>query len=726
MKFKFYYNQLISSMKSIRLLFAILMLASVTACSNKKIPKPPVAEKIPFEVFDGRIDNYYWMRLSDEQKSSANPDEQTRKVLEYLNSENEYTASIMKHTEPLQKKIYDEILGRIKKDDESVPYFDNGYYYYYRYSEGSEYPVYLRRKGSLEAEEETLLDVNKLAEGQEFCSVAGLSVSRDNRILAFGMDTVGRRRYTLWFIDLTTGSYLPDKIDNTTGQAEWAEDSKTIFYVGKDFETLRADRIFRHKIGEDPARDETVFFEDDETFSVDLQLTKSKKYIVIESNQTLSTEARLIDVNQPFGKIVIFEPRSKNHEYHIDHLNGEFYIRTNADGASNFKLMKTDESKTGKQYWKDVIPHRSDVLFEGFELFNNYLVSSERIKGLPNLRIINMKGAGEHYLDFGEETYTASINVNPNADTEILRYSYTSLTTPNSVIDYNMRTREKKILKEEKVLGGFDKLNYESKRLWAKAGDGTEIPVSIVYRKGFVKDGTSPLLLYGYGSYGYSQNAAFNSSVISLLDRGFVYALAHIRGGSDMGRYWYEDGKLLKKMNTFTDFNDCARYLINEKYTSADRLFAMGGSAGGLLIGAAINLEPSLYKGVIAAVPFVDVVTTMLDETIPLTTFEWDEWGDPRKKEYYDYMLSYSPYDQVKSQNYPNIMVTAGYWDSQVQYWEPAKWAAKLRDMKTDNNRLILYCNMDAGHGGASGRFERYKVTALEYAFMLDLAGISE
>lgn len=713
-------------MKSIRLLFAIFMLASLIACSNKNKPKPPVAEKIPFEVFDKRIDNYYWMRLSDEQKSSANPDEQTRKVLDYLNRENEYTSSVMKNTEPLQKKIFDEIVGRIKKDDESVPYFDNGYYYYQRYSEGREYPVYLRRKGSMDAAEETLLDVNKLAEGQEFCSVAGLSVSRDNRILAFGMDTVGRRRYTIWFIDLTTGSFLPDKIDNTTGRAEWAADNKTVFYVGKDFETLRADRIFRHRLGEDPARDETVFFEDDETFSVDIQLTKSKKYIVIESDQTLSTEARLINVNQPYGEITVFEPRSKNHEYHIDHLGREFFIRTNADGASNFKLMKTEEGKTGKQYWKDVIPHRSDVLFEGFELFDNYLVSSERIKGLPNLRIINNKGAGEHYLDFGEETYTASININPNADTEVLRYSYTSLTTPNSVIDYNMRTREKKILKEETVLGGFDKQNYESKRLWAKAGDGTEIPVSIVYRKGFVKDGTSPLLLYGYGSYGYSQNAAFNSSVISLLDRGFVYALAHIRGGSDMGRYWYEDGKLLKKMNTFTDFNDCARYLINEKYTSADRLFAMGGSAGGLLIGAAINLEPSLYKGVIAAVPFVDVVTTMLDETIPLTTFEWDEWGDPRKKEYYDYMLSYSPYDQVKPQNYPNILVTAGYWDSQVQYWEPVKWVARLRDTKTDNNRLLLYCNMDAGHGGASGRFERYKVTALEYAFILDLAGIKE
>jgi oligopeptidase B len=387
--------------------------------------------------------------------------------------------------------------------------------------------------------------------------------------------------------------------------------------------------------------------------------------------------------------------------------------------------MKTQEDKTEMKFWTDVIPHRSDVLFEGFELFNGYLVTSERIKGLSNLRIIDLKDKSEHYLDFGEETYSAGLNVNPNANTDILRYSYSSLTTPGSVIDYNMKTREKKLMKEQAVLGGFDKSNYESKRLWAKAGDGTMVPISLVYRKGFVQNGTSPLLIYGYGSYGYSANPGFNSSVISLLDRGFVYAVAHIRGGSDMGRFWYEDGKLFKKKNTFTDFNDCAQFLVNEKYTSADRLFAMGGSAGGLLMGAILNMRPDLYKGVIAAVPFVDVVTTMLDETIPLTTSEWDEWGDPGKKEYYDYMLSYSPYDQVKAMDYPNLLVTTGFWDSQVQYWEPAKWVAKLRDMKTDDNILIMDCNMDVGHGGASGRFERYRITALEYAFMLDLAGIN-
>ncbi len=711
-------------MKRIHILLTLSIAVILFACTDKKTVKPPVAEKIPHEIFDKRTDNYFWMRLSNEQKADSIPDEQTQKVLDYLKNENEYSKAIMKHTEDLQKKIYDEIVGRIKKDDESVPYLENGYYYFTKYSEGKEYPVYCRRKCSLDAPEEVILDENKLAEGQEFCSVGELSVSRDGRILAYSVDTVSRRQYDIYFIDLTTGKLLPEKIDSVAGQMVWAANGKTLFYTGKDPKTLREDKILRHILGENIIKDDTVYLETDETFSVYLTETKSKKYIVIQSEQTLTTEARLIDAYKPDLPIVIFESRKVNHEYQIDHLGGEFYIRTNSDSAANFKLMKTPEGKTAKENWTDVIPHRSDVLFEGFELFDNYLVSSERIKGLSNLRIINTKDKSEHYLDFGEETYTAGININPNSNTDILRYSYTSLTTPSSIIDYNMKTKEKKIMKEQAVLGGFDKANYESKRLWAKAQDGTMVPVSIVYRKGFVQDGTAPLLIYGYGSYGYSTNPGFSSSVISLLDRGFAYAMPHIRGGSDMGRYWYEDGKLFKKKNTFTDFNDCAQFLVNEKYTSTDRLFAMGGSAGGLLMGAILNLRPDLYKGVIAAVPFVDVVTTMLDETIPLTTFEWDEWGDPRKKEYYDYMLSYSPYDQVKAMDYPNILVTTGFWDSQVQFWEPAKWVAKLRDMKTDDNILIMDCNMDVGHGGASGRFERYRVTALEYAFILDLAGI--
>jgi len=713
-------------MKKIHLLSVLLIAIILFACTNNKQVKPPVAEKNPYEIFDKRIDNYFWMRLSDEQKSDTAPDEQTLHVLDYLNKENEYAESVMKHTEDLQKMLYDEIVGRIKKDDESVPYFENEYFYYNKYSEGNEYPVYYRRKGSMDAPEEILLDVNKLAEGQEFCSVAQLNVSRDNKLLAYSVDTVSRRRYTIYFLDLETGILLPDKIDNVSGQMVWAADNKTLFYTGKDFETLRADKIIRHRLGDEIINDDIVYFEEDETFSVYLAETKSKKYIVIQSQQTLSTEARLIDASKPDVQPVIFKTRSPNHEYEIDHLGNEFYIRTNIDSASNFKLMKTTETKTNIENWKEVIPHRKDVLFEGFELFDNYLVTNERIKGLSNLRIINLKDKSEHYLDFGEETYTAGISTNPNADTDILRYRYSSLTTPSSLIDYNMKTKERKLMKEEVVLGGFDKSNYESKRLWAKAQDGNMVPISLVCRKGFIQDGKAPLLIYGYGSYGSSVNPGFNSSILSLLDRGFVYAMAHVRGGSDLGRNWYEDGKLLKKKNTFTDFNDCAQFLVNEKYTSADGLLAMGGSAGGLLMGAIINMRPDLYKGVIAAVPFVDIVSTMLDETIPLTTFEWDEWGDPRKKEYYDYMLSYSPYDQVQAVNYPNLLVTTGFWDSQVQYWEPAKWVAKLREMKTDNNILIMDCNMDVGHGGASGRYERYRITALEYAFILDLAGIKK
>jgi oligopeptidase B len=710
-------------MKKINLLLQALLVVVLFSCQTA--PQPPVAEKISHEVFDKRSDNYYWMRLSDKQKSAELPDEQTVKVLNYLNSENDYLKKVMKHTEGLQKTLYEEIIGRMKKDDESVPYLKNGYYYYTKYAENSEYPVYYRKKAP-EAPGVVLLDVNKVAEGKEYCSVSGLAVSRDNKTLAYGTDFISRRRYTLNFMDVESGSLLLDKIENTTGQVVWAADNKTVFYVTKDEETLRADKVFRHVLGSPVANDEMVFFETDETFSVRLQETKSQKYIVINASQTLTTECLYVDALKPETDFRIFEPRKINHEYSIDHLGNEFYIYTNSDSSSNFRLMKTPESNTAYKNWSQVIPHRKDVLLQGFELFNNYLVLSERIKGLNNLRVINKQDNSDHYLDFGEEVYTAGVNVNPNPDTEILRYSYSSLTTPNSVIDYNMATRGKTVMKEEEVLGGFDKNNYEAKRLWAKATDGTMVPVSLVYRKGFVQDGTAPLLLYAYGSYGSSTDPGFRSNIISLLDRGFCYAIAHIRGGSEMGRYWYEDGKLLKKMNTFTDFNDCAQFLVNENYTSTDGLFAMGGSAGGLLMGAIVNLRPDLYKGVVAAVPFVDVVTTMLDETIPLTTFEWDEWGDPRKKEYYDYMLSYSPYDQVKAMDYPNIIVTTGLWDSQVQYWEPAKWVAKLRDIKTDDNVLVMDCNMKAGHGGASGRFERNRITALQYAFILDLAGVKE
>jgi oligopeptidase B len=713
-------------MKRSYLSMTILLLVLFYSCSNGPSLQAPVAEKIPHQLFDDRTDNYFWMRLSDEQKSAEIPDEQTVKVLDYLRSENDYSKAVLGNTSDLQKTLNDEIIGRIKKDDETVPYFENGYYYYSRFSPGDEYPVYYRKKGSLDSKEELLLDVNKTAQGKNYCSVVGLSVSRDNKVLSYGVDFLSRRQYSIYFLDLTTGNLLPEIIENTTGQVVWAADNKTIFYVKKNPATLRSEKVYRHKTGTSVTSDKEVYYEGDETFSVYLSETKSRKYIILGSSQTLSTEMRILDASRPDGDFVIFQPRAVNHEYAIDHLGDAFYIMTNTDSATNFKLMKTPEKKFSRENWTDVIPHRSDVLFEAFELFDNFLVVDERIKGLNNLRIINLTDKSEHYVDFGEETYTASFHMNPSASTDVLRYGFSSLTTPNSVIDYNMITKEKKLLKEEEILGGFEKSNYKSERLWAKAGDGTLIPVSIVYKNGFVKDGRAPLLLYAYGSYGSSTDPGFRSNIISLLDRGFAYAIAHIRGGSEMGRFWYEDGKLLKKVNTFTDFNDCAQYLIDEKYTSSGNLFANGGSAGGLLMGAIVNMKPELYKGIIAAVPFVDVVTTMLDASIPLTTFEWDEWGDPRKKEYYDYMLSYSPYDQVKKQDYPNMLVTTGLWDSQVQYWEPAKWVAKLREMKTDDNILVMDVNMDAGHGGASGRFERYRITALQYAFILDLAGIKE
>ena len=582
-------------MKRFNLPLSFLFSVILFSCNIQPVLKAPVAEKIPHELLNKRTDNYFWMRLSDEQKNASKPDEQTVKVLDYLNKENAYSKEVLKNTEVLQKTLYDEITGRIKKDDESVPYYENGYYYYYKYSVGTEYPVYYRKKGSLTAPEEILLDVNKLAAGKSFCSVNSLNVSRDNKVLTYGVDFVSRRRYTLNFMDLQTGSLLSDKIENTTGQSVWAADNKTVFYVTKENKTLRSDKIFRHRLGTAVEKDLLVFNETDETYSVSLSETKSRKYILINSIQTLASETRYLDATKPDSEFKIFEPRAVNHEYHIDHAGKEFYIRTNTGGASNFKLMKTTEDKTQIANWAEVIPHRSDVLLENFELFDNWLVVEERTKGLNNIRIINHKDNNEHNINFGEEAYTASVSINPNSNTEILRYNYSSLTTPNSVIDYNMVTKEKKVMKEDEVLGGFNKDNYESKRLWAKAEDGTLVPVSIVYKKGFVKDGKAPLLLYAYGSYGISTEPGFRSAILSLLDRGFVYGLAHIRGGSEMGRFWYENGKLLKKRNTFTDFNDCAQFLVNEKYTGSGKLFAMGGSAGGLLMGAIINLRPDLY-----------------------------------------------------------------------------------------------------------------------------------
>jgi len=706
------------------LIVAVILLVSCSRTKQTNKMKPPIAEKVKKELTlhnDTRIDNYFWMRLTDEQKNANEPDEQTKKVLDYLKAEKAYTDAVMKHTEDFQQELYDEIVGRIKQDDESVPYLDNGYYYYTRYEEGKEYPLYCRKEKFLEAEEQIMLNVNELAEGYEYFSATGLRVSPDNKLLAYGTDTVSRRRYTIYFKNLETGELLDDQIPNTTGGSVWANDNHTVFYTVKNRETLRSEWIKNHKLGNDPAGDREVFQETDTEFSVGVGKTKSKKYLLIYSRQTLSSEVRFLDANDPDGEFYIIQQREKDLEYGVNHYDDYFYIRTNKDGAKNFKLIKTPVDNPGMENWVDVIPHRENVLLQDVEIFNDYLVLNERISGLLNLRIIPWGDSHEYYIDFGEETYTARISVNTEFDSKILRYGYSSLTTPYSTFDFNMETQEKTLMKEEEVLGGFDKNNYEAKRLWATADDGTKVPISLVYKKPINLDGTNPLLLSAYGSYGYSRDPYFGSDRLSLLDRGFIFAIAHIRGGSEMGRWWYEDGKLLKKKNTFTDFNDCAEYLIETGYTSPDKLFAIGGSAGGLLMGAIVNMQPELYKGVVAAVPFVDVVTTMLDESIPLTTGEFDEWGDPKEKEYYDYMLSYSPYDNVSTQKYPNMLVTTGLWDSQVQYWEPAKWVAKLRDKKTDDNLLLLHINMEAGHGGASGRFKRYKETALEYAFMLDL-----
>ncbi|MGA2533851.1 MAG: S9 family peptidase [Candidatus Aminicenantales bacterium] len=679
--------------------------------------KPPQAEIIPKQLTlhgHTRIDNYYWLNERE------NP-----KVLEYLKAENAYTEAVMKPTEALQEKLYQEIVGRIKQTDLSVPYRSEGYYYYTRFEEGKDYPVYCRKKGSLEAPEEVVFNVNEMAKGYGYYSVGGFSVSSNNALVSFGVDTVSRRKYTLHFKNLATGEVLPDAIVNTTGSAAWANDNKTVFYTQIDDTTLRPQKIFRHVLGTSADADKLVFHEADETFDTYAFKTKSKKYIFVASSSTLSTEYRFIPADKPEAELKIFQPRERDLEYEVEHYQDKFYVRTNL-GAKNFRLMTTPLAKTAKANWVEMIPHREDVLFEGFDIFKGALVIEERKNGLNQIRIMPWDKSPEHYLDFGEAAYSAWLSANPESDTEWLRYGYSSLTTPSSTFDYNMKTREKKLLKQEEVLGGFNAANYQAERHYATARDGVKVPISLVYRKGLVKNGKNPCLLYGYGSYGASTDADFSSARLSLLDRGFVFAIAHIRGGQEMGRWWYEDGKLLKKKNTFTDFTDCGDYLVAQKFTSPEMLFADGASAGGLLMGAVVNMRPDLFKGVIAGVPYVDVVTTMLDKSIPLTTGEFDEWGNPENREYYDYMLSYSPYDNVEAKAYPALLVTTGWQDSQVQYFEPAKWVARLRAMKTDNNPLLLWTNMEGGHGGVSGRFRRLKQTAMEYAFMLNLAGIKE
>lgn len=681
--------------------------------------KAPIAKIIPTQLKkhnNTRTDNYFWMNERE------NPE-----VIEYLNAENDYYKEMTAHTQDFQKLLFEEMKSRIKEDDSSVPYFYNEYWYLTRFETGKDYPIYTRKKESLDAIEEIIFDCNEMAEGHTYFHLKGINVSEDNNWVAFGVDTVSRREYTIQIKNLKTGETLSDKIEKTTGNSTWASDNKTLYYSRKDEVTLRADKIFKHQIATDIEADELVYFEKDDTFNTFIYKEKSRKYLVIGSESTLTSEYRILEADNPNGTFRIFQQRIRGVEYSISYYNAHFYIMTNLDDAYNFKLMQCPENQTDVEHWKELIAHKNDVLLEGIDIFKDYLVVSERSDGLSKLKIQSWNQPEKmYYLPFESETYNAYTSVNIDFDTEILRYVYQSLNTPSSVIDFNMRTKEKTVKKEQEVLGDFDKDNYTEERILATAKDGVKVPISLIYKKGLQKNGKNPLLLYAYGSYGITMEPYFSTTRLSLLDRGFVYAIAHVRGGEDMGREWYENGKLFKKKNTFTDFIACSEYVIEQKYTSTEHLYAEGGSAGGMLMGVIANEAPDLYNGVIAQVPFVDVVTTMLDDSIPLTTGEYDEWGNPNEKEFYDYMLSYSPYDNVKAQDYPNMYVSTGFHDSQVQYWEPAKWIAKLRTLKTNNKQLFLNINMDTGHGGASGRFEALKEVAEEYTFLFDLEGIKK
>lgn len=698
-----------------------ISLALLAACTQKeknmKLPDvpPPVAAVQPYEITskhgDKRIDNYYWLKNREDSS-----------VIHYLKAENDYLDTMMAHTKPLQTSLFNEMKARIKEDDSSVPARIDNYYYYTRYIEGGEYPIYCRKKDSMDGIEEIVADGNAIGKGQSFLNLF-TSVSPDHQMAAIVLDTVGRNFYTVKFKDMKTGQYLADQIADTRGGYVWTNDNQSILYAVPDKQTLRNYLIKRHILGTPVESDQVIYEEKDQTLDVGVSKTRSKKYFIISSGRTDASYARYLSADKP-GKPVIIQPLKDDVQYSVNHTEGDrFFIYTNLN-AKNYRLVSAPIGKPSSENWADVIAHREDVFLQDVEYFRDYLALGEMSAGLVRIRTIKWADKSENFVSFDEPAYYAGLGNNPEFNSNLLRYNYQSMTTPNSTFDYNMDTKERELKKETPVLGGFDKTNYATERIMVKSRDGKEIPLSIAYRKDkFKKDGTNPGWIYAYGSYGISMYAFFGRDEISLLDRGFVFAIAHVRGGQEMGGAWYEDGKMLKKKNTFNDFIGCSEWLIQNQYVAKDKLFAEGGSAGGLLMGAITNMRPDLYRGVIAHVPFVDVITTMEDESIPLTTFEWLEWGNPNNKEQYDYMLSYSPYDNVEKKNYPNLLVTTGLHDSQVQYWEPAKWVAKLRVMKTDNNRLFLRTNMDAGHGGASGRFRELKDTALKYAFALDLVG---
>ena len=680
---------------------------------NKTIKTPTLAKKPKQMEFHGsvRVDDYYWLN-----------EKENLDVINYLTDENEYYDQVTAHTKDFQEELFQEMKARIKEDDSSVPYKKNGYFYNSKHLEGGQYPIYTRRKGNLDAPEEVLFDVNKMAKGFAYYSLNSYSVSPNNELVAFGTDTISRRQYTIQIKNIKTGEIYAEKIENTEGNVAWAADSKTFFYTKKDPNTLRSDRIMKHVLGTAVSEDVEMFFEADDTFYTNVYTSKSGQYIIIASTSTLTSEYQILDAHNPDGEFKVFQTRKRGLEYHIAHVNDSFYIKTNKDNASNFKMMQCDLQNTSMENWKDFIAHRDDVLLEEVNIFKKFIVIEERINGLNKFRIKYFDNSKDFHIEFDEETYDTTLQNNKEIDTECIRYAYRSLTTPMSIIDFDINTKTKVVKKEQEILGGkFKKENYISKRIWATARDGKKVAISMVMHKDTKISKDTPFLLYAYGSYGYTIPDYFSSVRLSLLDRGFIYAIAHIRGSQYLGRQWYEDGKLFKKMNTFTDFIDCAKHLIAEEYTSPEHLYAEGGSAGGLLMGAIINLNGELFNGVHAAVPFVDVMTTMLDDTIPLTTGEYDEWGNPNEKAAYEYMLSYSPYDNVEKKAYPNMLVTTGLHDSQVQYFEPAKWVAKLREYKTDDNVLLLQTDMEVGHGGASGRFNGLKDVARNYSFFLSL-----
>lgn len=724
-------------MRHIHILLPLTLLGS--ACQNAPAPMndtaalaPPLATKRPHALTahgHTRNDEYYWMRLSEAQRNADPPDAHTQEVVAHLNAENAYTEAMLAPVKQLREDLFKEMKARIKETDMSVPYRENGYWYHFRFEEGLEYAIHVRRKDEPGSENVDFLNENLLADGSTFFDLGDYEVSPGNGLVGYSVDLVGRRQYEIRFRDLVTGKDLPDVITNTGGGCAWADD-RTVFYPRKDH-TLRNYRIYRHVLGTDPSGDVVVYEEKDGAFSCDVYRSRSERFVMIATESTLSSEHHYLPVDQPMGSFRVFLPREEEHEHSVMHVPavngapGSWYILTNWK-AQNFRLMQCAENDTGdKRKWKEVLPHRKDVLLEDVDTFKDHLVFSERKDGLAHLRVRKLSTGAEHEITFNDPAYVAYTGTNAEWNTDKLRYGYTSLTTPNSVYEHDLNTRKDTLLKQQEVLGDFDASRYASERIWVNARDGVRVPVSIVYRKGTELNGRAPLLLYGYGSYGSSMDPTFSSSRLSVLDRGFVFAIAHVRGGEELGRDWYENGKMEHKVNTFNDFIDCAEDLVKRKYADPDRLYAWGGSAGGLLMGAVVNMRPDLWNGVIAEVPFVDVITTMLDDSIPLTTGEFDEWGDPKEKEAYDRMLSYSPYDNVKDQAYPALLVTTGLHDSQVQYWEPAKWVARLRDHQKGDAPILLHTNMEAGHGGASGRFEALKEIALNYSFLLMRAGIA-